>query len=198
MWPTVRRLNNALELSERLSRDLEYSASHDHLTGLPGLSLGRDRLEQAIAMSRRAKTKAAVLFVDLDGFKAVNDSFGHDIGDGVLVEAARRLSEAVRESDTVARIGGDEFVLILGGLGEPDYATQAAERIVASLKRPIEVDGQEAVIGSSIGIAMFPDDGEDAEALLKSSDMAMYRVKKAGKNGFGYFRSTDVLNVTIS
>ncbi len=189
VWPTVRRLNNALELSERLTRDLEYSATHDQLTGLPGLNLGRDRLEQAIALSRRSKTKTAVLFVDLDGFKAVNDCFGHDAGDAVLVEAAKRLSEAVRETDTVARIGGDEFVLILGGLGEPDYATQAAERIVASLRQPIHVDDQQAVIGSSIGIAMFPDDGEDAEALLKSSDMAMYRVKKAGKNGFGYFRS---------
>jgi GGDEF domain-containing protein len=135
VWPTVRRLNKTLALSERLTRDLEYSATHDHLTGLPSMSLGRDRLERAIAMSRRSKTKTAVLFVDLDGFKAVNDCFGHDAGDAVLVEAARRLSEAVRETDTVARIGGDEFVLILGGLAEPTYATQAAERIVASVSR---------------------------------------------------------------
>jgi diguanylate cyclase (GGDEF)-like protein len=189
VWPTVRRLNGALDLSERLSRDLEFSATHDHLTGLPNLGLGRDRLEQAIASSRRSMTKTAVLFVDLDGFKAVNDSQGHDAGDLVLVEAARRMSEAVRESDTVARIGGDEFIVVLSGLGGTDMATQAAERIVASLQRPIHVKGREAVIGSSIGIALFPDDGDDAEALLKCSDTAMYGVKRAGKNGFGYFRS---------
>lgn len=184
VWPTVNKLNMALALSEKLTRELEYSATHDHLTGLPSLRLGRDRLEHAIAMARRTGTKAAVMFVDLDGFKAVNDSRGHDAGDQVLREAARRLTEAVRETDTVARVGGDEFILILGSLSEPQLATQAAARVVASLRRPIPVGGGEVKIGSSIGIALYPDDGDNAETLLKLSDDAMYQVKRTGKNNF--------------
>jgi diguanylate cyclase (GGDEF)-like protein len=191
VWPTVTRLNKALALSETLSRKLEYSATHDYLTGLPSLSLGRDRLEHAIALARRADTKAGVMFVDLDGFKTVNDSLGHDAGDQVLRVAAQRLSEALRETDTVARVGGDEFIVVLGTLTEPALASQAAARVVERLRQPISVAGRTVEIGSSIGIALFPDDGNDAESLLKLSDDAMYQVKKAGKNNFMAWRNGD-------
>jgi diguanylate cyclase (GGDEF)-like protein len=184
VWPTVGRLNRTLALSEKQGRALEYAATHDHLTGLPNLGLGRDRLEQAIGMARRAGLKAAVMFIDLDGFKAVNDGRGHDVGDLVLREAARRMTEVVRETDTVARVGGDEFIMVLVNLTEPGLATQAAARVVDSLRQPIPTGAGDVTIGSSIGIALYPDDGQDAEALLKLSDDAMYRVKKAGKNSF--------------
>lgn len=184
VWPTVTRLNEALAEAQRLRVELEYSATHDHLTGLPGLRLARDRLEQAIALSRRNGSLTAVLFVDLDGFKEVNDTMGHDSGDQVLMAAAGRLREAVRESDTAARIGGDEFLVILGNLPDPSQAAQAAARIVASLGRPFALKSGEATIGASVGIALFPDDAGDVEALLKISDDAMYRAKRDGKGGF--------------
>lgn len=184
VWPTVARLNKALAEAHRLRGELEYSATHDHLTGLPALRLARDRLEQAIALSRRNGTLTAVLFVDLDGFKTVNDTMGHDSGDQVLTAAADRLREAVRESDTAARIGGDEFLVILGNLTDSAPALQAAGRIVASIGRPFTLRDGEVNIGASVGIALFPDDGTDAETLLRTSDDAMYRAKREGKGAF--------------
>ena len=128
----------------------------------------------------------AVLFVDLDGFKAVNDDRGHDAGDRVLREVATRFLSCVRKSDTVARIGGDEFLVIVDDILESRGASGVADKIVGALSSPVSIEGGDVRIGASIGIALFPADGDDPDALIKKADEAMYRVKKAGKNGFGF------------
>ena len=165
---------------------IRHLANHDVLTDLPSLRLANDRLSRAVNMARRYKKMAAAMFIDLDGFKAVNDSFGHDAGDNVLREVARRLTSCVRETDTVARVGGDEFLMIVTELRSPDDAALIAEKAIALVSMPIEMSGRRAVIGASIGIALYPADGHDNAALIKEADAAMYRVKVSGKNGFAF------------
>jgi len=139
-----------------------------------------------IEMARRGKKMAAVLFVDLDGFKAVNDTYGHDAGDAVLKEIARRLSSCVRETDTIARIGGDEFLGVLSELQAPENAVEIAEKILQSVSEDIFFDGIKMTVGASIGIAIYPTHGEDMESLIKQSDKAMYNIKKSGQNGYSF------------
>lgn len=124
------------------------------------------------------------MFIDLDGFKAVNDNFGHDAGDYVLKQVAHRLLSSVRESDTVARVGGDEFLLIADDIHISQDASRIAGKIIDVVSRPININGNQAAVGASIGIALYPSDGEDMDELIKKADEAMYRIKKAGKNGF--------------
>ncbi|MGE5505494.1 MAG: diguanylate cyclase domain-containing protein [Actinomycetota bacterium] len=164
-------------------------ANYDALTGLPNRSLFLDRLTQTVKAARRDRTRFALLFVDLDGFKAVNDAFGHAAGDLLLQEAAARLSAGIRSSDTVARLSGDEFTVILQHVqGRDDVATVGA-KMVARLGEPFDLDGQTAAVRASIGIAMFPEDADDAATLIKLADQAMYAVKRAGKNNFGFHQS---------
>ena len=162
-------------------------ANYDTLTDLPVLRLAKDRLSVAISMSRRHKTITAVMFIDLDGFKTVNDTLGHGAGDYVLVQVAKRLLSCVRESDTVARVGGDEFLFIASGLHAAGNAAQIAEKIISLISQPIIVDGQETAVGASIGISLWPADGEDMDQLIKQADKAMYKIKKTGKNGFCFW-----------
>jgi diguanylate cyclase (GGDEF)-like protein/PAS domain S-box-containing protein len=161
---------------------LELMAHYDPLTGLPNRILFADRLTQAIAHSRREKTLLAICFLDLDGFKPVNDQFGHDAGDQVLVEVAERIKISIREEDSVSRHGGDEFALLLGNLHSVAQCEQAIERIHHAIAQPYLVDGQAVTVGASSGITLYPLDDADPDTLLRHADHAMYQAKLAGKN----------------
>jgi len=164
---------------------IAYQAHHDALTGLPNRALFYDRLTQELARSRRHDgRRLAVLFLDLDQFKVVNDTLGHAAGDRLLIEIAGRLQRTVRESDTVARVGGDEFTFLLPGIDRAEDAARAAQKILDAISRPIEIGGRQLYITTSIGISLYPADGEEPEALLSSADIAMYRAKDLGRNGF--------------
>jgi diguanylate cyclase (GGDEF)-like protein len=159
-------------------------AHYDTLTNLPNRSLFYDRMDQAVARARRYRQKFAALFLDLDGFKQVNDRFGHHAGDRLLGMVAERLVENVRDMDTLARVGGDEFVFILNNIDHPDNAVLVANKILESFFHPFQVNGNTCLIGCSIGIAIFPDDADDSETLVKMADDAMYLAKSSGKNNF--------------
>jgi diguanylate cyclase (GGDEF)-like protein/PAS domain S-box-containing protein len=162
-------------------------ANFDNLTGLPNRALFHDRLSRAVADARRERHGLALMFVDLDRFKLVNDTLGHALGDLLLQQAASRLSGCVRENDTVSRLGGDEFTIILKGVEAASNAALVAEKVIATLSTPFCLDGNDASIGGSIGISLFPDDAEDDRSLLRTADMAMYRAKESGRNTFAFF-----------
>ncbi len=164
-----------------------YQANYDSLTGLPNRSLFLDRLTQALSNMERSEKNLALLFIDLDGFKLVNDTLGHDVGDMLLKEAAKRLGTCVRTGDTVARLGGDEFTIIMPNLDDPKNAPLVAQRVLDSLGRAFLLGGHEAFVSGSIGITVFPDDAKDAQELLKNADAAMYRAKEEGKANYQYF-----------
>lgn len=166
--------------------EIERLATHDQLTGLPSLTLASDRLQMALNAAPRAGKKVAVLFVDLDGFKAVNDAYGHQVGDEVLKEIAKRLLKSIRAEDTAARIGGDEFILVLTGLVDGQLASVVASRAIAAIARPIDCGGHSIAVGVSIGIALFPDHAQDAASLRRIADAAMYTVKRTGKNNYAF------------
>jgi len=176
------------DITERKKSEeqIKHLATHDLLTDLPTLRLARDRMSVAINMARRYKKGVALMFVDLDGFKSVNDTLGHDAGDFVLKEIAIRLLSCVRETDTVARIGGDEFLIIATEMNSPENAAQIAEKVLKLVSQPIAFNGQQAKVGTSIGIALFPDHGDNMDQLIKLADETMYKVKNAGKNGFRF------------
>ncbi|HVE45276.1 MAG TPA: EAL domain-containing protein [Acidimicrobiales bacterium] len=167
---------------------LQELASTDALTGLPNRALFSDRLDQALALARRVHNEVAVLFMDLDRFKHVNDSLGHHAGDELLLEVSRRLSAAVRDSDTVARFGGDEFAVLLGGSTSPEEAAAAAERILESFRAPFLIGGMEFFVSASVGVALWPEDCSSKVELLQHADVAMYRAKAAGGNSFEMFQ----------
>ena len=163
---------------------LYRSANYDKLTDLPNRSLFHDRLTQTLRQSKRYDRKFALMFIDLDGFKAVNDTLGHDVGDELLIKTAKRLLGCVRDSDTVARIGGDEFTIILQSISLFENVESVAQKIIHDLSDPFKFKKNDAQIGASIGISFFPDNGDDMETLLKKADEAMYKVKKDGKNNY--------------
>ncbi|MBK9445057.1 MAG: EAL domain-containing protein [Betaproteobacteria bacterium] len=177
------------EIFERMQAEekIWHIAHHDALTGLPNRSLLQDRLAQALMLAERSNVQVAVLFLDLDRFKSVNDSLGHDVGDALLNVVAAGLASVVRDIDTVCRLGGDEFVIVLGSVTGPDDAVMVAERIVEVLAKPVEVMGHSLRASSSIGISLYPDDGHDAQTLMKSADTAMYTAKSRGRNNFQFF-----------
>jgi diguanylate cyclase (GGDEF)-like protein/PAS domain S-box-containing protein len=186
------------DITERLNteRTIHYMAHHDALTGLPNRRLAQDRLNQAIMAARRKQRHVAVLFLDLDRFKVVNDTLGHDTGDFILKDVARRLVSCVREVDTVSREGGDEFVVVLPDLERPEHARLVADKILQELSRPVDIAGQEIHITPSIGISHYPNDATDVQQLLKHADNAMYQAKDAGRNTVRFF-TTD-LNFLLS
>lgn len=179
------------DITERklAEQKIEHLAHHDYLTGLPNRALFMDRLQQSIALAERRQYKEAVLFLDLDGFKGINDSLGHDVGDLLLKEVATRLNKCIRTSDSVARIGGDEFTIILNNIALAEEASIIANKIIADLSEPFTLNDQPCKIGCSIGIAIFPDDGLNTAALLKMADEAMYLSKQRGKNTFTFYTS---------
>ncbi len=168
---------------------LSHQAHHDALTGLPNRILFHDRLEQSIQVSKRKQTKTALLFIDLDHFKEINDSLGHDVGDEILKTVSNRLKKVVREEDTVSRLGGDEFTIILGELSEVQDSSKIAKKIIEALSNPINVEGNILYVSSSIGISIYPDDGSSTQNLLKYADSAMYKAKDEGRNNFQYYNS---------
>ena len=172
---------------KRYEEQLEYQANHDGLTNLPNRNLLTDRIRQALLMSRRNHYEVAVFFVDLDNFKFINDSLGHDVGDMLLKIAAERLTGCVRSGDTVARQGGDEFVVIISDPAVADNAALIAGKILDAMARPLRINEHELVITCSIGISVFPKDGEDVRTLVKNADVAMYRAKEQGRNTFQFF-----------
>jgi diguanylate cyclase (GGDEF)-like protein len=175
---------SALEEVREQRNALEKLATHDHLTGLPTLRLADDRLQVACSNARRQHALVALLFIDLDGFKGVNDQYGHAVGDLALMEVAARLRRCVREQDTAARIGGDEFMVILVNLPDATAAANVARNIIDTLSQPIACATPPVRLGASIGIAVYPDPVQDESAMRRLADQAMYGVKRTGKGNF--------------
>ncbi|MBB5391905.1 diguanylate cyclase (GGDEF)-like protein [Herbaspirillum sp. SJZ102] len=168
------------------NEELTQMVLHDHLTKLPNRTLLEDRLTQAINKASRSQGHFALMFMDLDGFKTINDSLGHHIGDRLLVEVAQRLNNAMRAHDTVARLGGDEFVILVE-LNQPDDAMPVAEKLVEVVNQPFTVEKHELRVSASIGIAIYPDDGDTRHDLVINADAAMYHTKRSGRNGYNFF-----------
>ena len=177
------------DITERKASEarIAYLAQHDALTGLPNRALLQDRLDQALAHATRQGKRIALMFLDLDRFKTINDSLGHLTGDKLLQGVAGRLRQCVRETDTVSRQGGDEFIIVLTGVDSPDEAGRVAAKILDQLDAAFDVDGQQLRTSFSIGIALFPEDGHDPETLMKNADTAMYHAKESGRNTYRFF-----------
>jgi diguanylate cyclase (GGDEF)-like protein/PAS domain S-box-containing protein len=178
----------ARELSDRLAR----LALHDHLTGLPNRTLFADRLDRAIGRAKRAGETFALLYIDLDGFKEVNDGLGHQAGDQVLQMAAERLLHCVRDSDTVSRQGGDEFLALLIDCGGAEAGLVCAQKIVDALSAPYPIDGKQLHLSATVGIALYPSDSTEARSLVRAADTAMYRAKCAGRGRYECFSAAAV------
>jgi len=174
--------------SRAMSQQMVHLAEHDSLTGLPNRLLLNDRVSQAIALAPRHKKKIALLFLDLDGFKHINDSLGHSIGDKLLQSTGKRLVDCVRTADTVSRQGGDEFVVLLSEVDDPEDVAVAARRMLKAVAEPQIIDQHDLHITTSIGLSVYPDDGLDAETLIKNADMAMYQAKENGRQSYQYFK----------
>lgn len=189
--------NDHRQLSEQLQNEnanamasqrlVRHAAQHDGLTGLPNRLLAADRFQQAIAMASRSNYSIALLYIDLDNFKIVNDTLGHEVGDQYLKILANRLKNAVREADTVCRQGGDEFLILLNEIKDYEHIIAVAEKLIAELSRKVSVSSTDFDGSGSIGIAMWPEDGKDYDTLLKKADMAMYHAKDSGKNNFQFY-----------
>ena len=181
-------LEREIDERKRAEETIRHQAHHDALTGLPNRVLLMDRLTQALAQARRHEQIVALMFLDLDEFKVVNDTAGHELGDELLEAVADRIKPLLREGDTFARLGGDEFALLLPAVGHMDGIAEVARRILGSLREPHLLGGREFHVPTSIGISIFPNDGEDAETLLRNADIAMYRAKDGGKDRFQLFK----------
>ncbi|HEX8171976.1 MAG TPA: EAL domain-containing protein [Thermoanaerobaculia bacterium] len=169
---------------KRAEEQIEFHAYHDVLTHLPNRKLFTDRLRHSVSRAKRSGKAVAVMFIDVDHFKTINDTLGHTAGDELLLEMARRLRDCVRDDDTVARLGGDEFTIILSELRQPEDAVHVAQKILQAVQEPLTIGGMPIVVTASIGIALYPVDGADPESLLRNADSAMYRAKEAGRNTY--------------
>ncbi len=181
----------ARDITERktIEKKIEFMTHHDALTGLPNRILAKDRMEQAIAHAKRNNTQAALIFIDLDGFKTINDSLGHAIGDAMLKSVSQRLSESIRATDTLSRQGGDEFLLILPDINERNDIVAIAEKLIHEFERSfhLTINNQVLNTSASIGIAVYPTHGDSFESLIQSADAAMYKAKELGKNGYCFY-----------
>ncbi len=178
-----------LALRERRAAEekIDFIALHDNLTGLPNLQLAEERFRHVTAYADRERCKVALLYIDLDGFKTINDSLGHRVGDGLIVEAAQRLQRSIRDTDTLCRRSGDEFVVVLGELAEPDASAPILVKLMECLQEPVDIAGYQLNSTASVGLAIYPDDGNDFDTLLKKAENAMYRAKDAGRNTYRFF-----------
>jgi len=198
------RIHNMLEVRllykqlDHYSRALESLALHDALTGLPNRRLLMDRLSLAIAHARRNKGTMAVMYLDLDGFKQINDTLGHDAGDALLCMVAARLLGAVRQEDTVARVGGDEFVIALPELSHAEDMAELVSKVIQVVSQPWSFQGRGARVTASVGVSIYPTHGEDVETLMKSADLALYEAKRTGKNNYRIAGSADLLAMARS
>ena len=193
------RIHNMLEVRllykqlEHYNRALESLALHDALTGLPNRRLLMDRLSLAIAHARRNKRTMAVMYLDLDGFKQINDTLGHDAGDTLLKMVAARLVAAVRQEDTVARLGGDEFVIALWELSHADGVAKLVSKVMQAVSQPYRIQDRDVSMTASVGVGIYPTHGEEVETLMKSADMALYEAKRTGKNDYRIAAHIDLL-----
>ncbi len=198
------RIHNMLEVRllykqlEHYSREMESLALHDELTGLPNRRLLMDRLSLAIAHARRNKRTMAVMYLDLDGFKQINDTLGHDAGDALLSLVAARLVAAVRQEDTVARLGGDEFVIALWELNHADAVSKLVSKVIQAVSQLYIIQGRNVSMTVSIGVAIYPSHGEDVETLLKSADLALHEAKRTGKNDYRIATRTNLRVVDVA
>jgi diguanylate cyclase (GGDEF)-like protein/PAS domain S-box-containing protein len=188
---------NSRDVTDRkvIQQRIQHLAYHDNLTGLPNRSLLQDRLAHSIARAERSNRKVAVLFIDLDNFKNINDTLGHDVGDELLRQVSRRLTECVRLEDTIARQGGDEFIVLLDSLEDSRGASVVAQKVLNALRQPFQLGAAEQHVSGSVGIALYPEDGRDAQTLMKSADTAMFHGKGLGKNTYQYF--TAQMNIAV-
>jgi diguanylate cyclase (GGDEF)-like protein/PAS domain S-box-containing protein len=188
---------NSRDVTDRkiIQQRIQHLAYHDNLTGLPNRSLLQDRLAHAIARAERSHRKVAVLFIDLDNFKNINDTLGHDVGDELLRQVSRRLSECVRVEDTIARQGGDEFIVLLDSLEDSRGASLVAQKVLNALRRPLALGATEQHVSASVGISLYPEDGRDAQTLMKNADTAMFHGKSLGKNTYQFF--TSQMNIAV-
>jgi len=188
---TINRMIDTIKISkkafEKQSEAIQYQAHHDALTGLPNRYLFNDRLTHGLEKAKRNHTQIAILFIDLDNFKEINDSLGHEIGDEILKVVTQKLYDTIRKEDTLARLGGDEFTIMLEDLKQGQEASVLASKITSSLNTPIVIQSHQLYISSSIGISLYPDNGLSSQDLLKYADAAMYKAKKEGKNNFQYY-----------
>lgn len=188
LMEVYKRIHNMLEVRllyrelAQYSRQQQALALHDPLTGLPNRRLLEDRIGHVLQHATRQQNKAAVMYLDLDGFKAINDTHGHAAGDAVLKQVAQRLTGCARKEDTVARVGGDEFVIVMGSLNQLDDTREPAAKLIEAVARPYLVDGLELQLSTSIGIALFPDDATEVNPLIAAADAALYAAKRSGKN----------------
>jgi len=179
-WENHHRLTEQKKVSD-------YKANHDHLTGLPTRELLLDRLQQSINQAKRHNAKVGVLFIDLDNFKLINDTQGHQAGDTVLQTIAHRFQKILRQVDTVARVGGDEFIIVFNSLKQQKDIVEVIDKLIKSINKPISIDGKNTIVTLSIGISTYPDDGMEPEILLKHADSAMYKAKAMGRNTYQFF-----------
>jgi two-component system, cell cycle response regulator len=197
------RIRNMLEVRllyqqlEAANEALNFLALHDVLTGLPNRRLLLDRLSLAISHARRNKEMMAVMYLDLDLFKEINDSLGHDAGDFLLSVVGKRLQGAVRQADTVARLGGDEFVIVLSQLNAHDDIGKLASKVIATVAQPYEFNGAEVSMTASVGVSIYPTHGETVERLMKRADTALYQAKREGKNNFRIVTHTDFVECDV-
>jgi len=177
------------DISERAlaKQRLQYMATHDILTGLPNRALFYEKLKHALANAKRKKGRLGVMYLDMDGFKATNDAYGHQVGDKLLKAIAKRLNGSIRESDTICRMGGDEFTVCLENLANAADAEIVAQKLVTAMVEPFDIEGHEINLSTSIGISLYPDDGSEAEDLLGKADSALYNIKNRGKNGYFFY-----------
>jgi diguanylate cyclase (GGDEF)-like protein/PAS domain S-box-containing protein len=182
-------LGTAYDISERKRNEkyMRFLAHHDELTGLPNRTLLKDRMDMAIHSARRSGRNFAIMMIDLDHFKQINDSLGHHIGDQLLIEVAKRLGACIRNTDTVARLGGDEFVILLADTFNKETVAAIADKVVAEISREMQLEGNVLTISPSIGIAFYPNDGKDLDVLLQNADVAMYAAKQAGRGAARMF-----------
>jgi diguanylate cyclase (GGDEF)-like protein len=188
-WSVLKHRVRRLLHTAEAERKLEHLSYHDTLTGLPNRLLFMDRMDQSISRAMRTGEKFTLLFIDIDHFKVINDSMGHEAGDKLLTTVTSRLQQTLRRSDTIARLGGDEFTIILENISDPEDIIYVANNLLETLAEPISILERKVCIGASIGVAVYPDDGESFGALLKNSDTAMYRAKEKGRNTFEFYTS---------
>lgn len=183
---TIKLLESEVEEKKKIAAKLQHLANHDPLTGLPGIRLCMDRLSQALANAERSHETCAIMFLDVDYFKVINDNYGHRCGDKALKIIAERFQDVVRKVDTVARIGGDEFLVILSGIRNTDIVERVAAKLIEETSQAVSIGSHDFNLGLSIGIALYPADGSDADELIRSADNAMYQAKKNGRNCFRF------------